>query len=68
MQLRQDIQRNDESIATVDYRLVERVAEIDESFDTFDARVSMNQNQCFFSELLTNIMQTYLLISPYFLQ
>ena len=39
MQLRQDIQRNDESIATVDYRLVERVAEIDESFDTFDARV-----------------------------
>ena len=53
MQLRQDIQRNDESIATVDYRLVERVAEIDESFDTFDARVSMNQNQCFLSELLT---------------
>ena len=40
MQLRQDIQRNDESIATVDYRLIERVAEIDESFDTFDARVS----------------------------
>ncbi len=43
MQLRQDIQRNDESIATVDYRLIERVAEIDESFDTFDARVSMNK-------------------------
>jgi hypothetical protein len=41
MQLRQDIQRNDESIATVDYRLIERVAEIDESFDTFDARVSV---------------------------
>ena len=42
MQLRQDIQRNDESIATVDYRLIERVAEIDESFDTFDARVRMS--------------------------
>ena len=44
MQLRQDIQRNDESIATVDYRLVERVAEIDESFDTFDARISKIEN------------------------
>ncbi|CAB4021238.1 Hypothetical predicted protein [Paramuricea clavata] len=44
MQLRQDIQRNDESIATVDYRLIERVAEIDESFDTFDARISKIEN------------------------
>ena len=51
MQLRQDIQRNDESIATVDYRLIERVAEIDESFDTFDARVSMNKLPWFVSEL-----------------
>lgn len=39
LQLRQDIKRNDENVATVDYRLMERAHEIDESFDGFDARV-----------------------------
>ena len=41
MVLRQEMERADERIETVDYRIVERVAEIDESFDTFDARVSI---------------------------
>ncbi|XP_046863201.1 transmembrane and coiled-coil domains protein 2-like isoform X2 [Xenia sp. Carnegie-2017] len=43
-QLRDELQRNDESIATVDYRLMERVAEIDELFDTYEARMLKIEN------------------------
>ena len=46
MGLRQEMERADERIETVDYRVVERVAEIDETCDTFDARVGSSCSTC----------------------
>ena len=66
MGLRQEMERADERIETVDYRIVERVAEIDESFDTFDARV---RNLClvvflyvFFCVLLCSLVLSCVLL------